>query len=202
MGGKGGWWVSLQMKNRLTKQSIPPQPIHRPRFIPPPRPLKHKPGYSWEFDMTVCIAARTILNNENAVVLCMDMMGSSDWNSAETSFKWHPLPQGFYALLAGPSCTARELATHCGTCLILQSDHTVPSVLHALRNGLGAYKRSFADAHVQGRLGISYDEFRRKGKTSLPEDLYREIADSEGWRSAFRTDVDHDSEVMPISVPN
>jgi hypothetical protein len=28
------------------------------------------------------------------------------------------------------------------------------------------------------------------------------VADSEGWRSAFRTDVDHDSEVMPISVPN
>jgi hypothetical protein len=27
-------------------------------------------------------------------------------------------------------------------------------------------------------------------------------ADSEGCRSAFRTDVDHDSEVMPISVPN
>ena len=27
-------------------------------------------------------------------------------------------------------------------------------------------------------------------------------ADSEGWRSAFRTDADHDSEVMPISVPN
>jgi len=28
------------------------------------------------------------------------------------------------------------------------------------------------------------------------------IADSEGCRSAFRTDVDHHSEVMPISVPN
>jgi hypothetical protein len=28
------------------------------------------------------------------------------------------------------------------------------------------------------------------------------FADSEGWRSAFRTDVDHDSEVMSISVPN
>ena len=27
-------------------------------------------------------------------------------------------------------------------------------------------------------------------------------ADSEGCRSGFRTDVDHDSEVMPISVPN
>ncbi len=28
------------------------------------------------------------------------------------------------------------------------------------------------------------------------------LADSEPCRSAFRTDVDHDSEVMPISVPN
>jgi hypothetical protein len=27
-------------------------------------------------------------------------------------------------------------------------------------------------------------------------------ADSGGWRSAFRSDVDHDSEVMPISIPN
>jgi hypothetical protein len=27
-------------------------------------------------------------------------------------------------------------------------------------------------------------------------------ADSEGCRSAFRTDGDHHSEVMPISVPN
>ena len=31
---------------------------------------------------------------------------------------------------------------------------------------------------------------------------YNQHADSEGCRSAFRTDVDHDSEVMPISVPN
>ena len=30
----------------------------------------------------------------------------------------------------------------------------------------------------------------------------KEIADSEGWRSAFRTDVDHDSNLMPITVPN
>jgi hypothetical protein len=27
-------------------------------------------------------------------------------------------------------------------------------------------------------------------------------ADSGGWRSAFRSDGDHDSEVMPISIPN
>jgi MFS superfamily sulfate permease-like transporter len=27
-------------------------------------------------------------------------------------------------------------------------------------------------------------------------------ADSEGWRSAFRSDGDHDSEVMSISIPS
>jgi trans-aconitate methyltransferase len=31
---------------------------------------------------------------------------------------------------------------------------------------------------------------------------YAQAADSEGCRSAFRTDVDHCSEVMPINVPN
>jgi hypothetical protein len=29
----------------------------------------------------------------------------------------------------------------------------------------------------------------------------RQIADSGGWRSSFRTDADHDSEVMAISIP-
>jgi hypothetical protein len=38
-------------------------------------------------------------------------------------------------------------------------------------------------------------QFLRKGEVSL-------LADSGGWRSAFRSDVDHDSEVMPISIPN
>jgi imidazolonepropionase-like amidohydrolase len=33
-------------------------------------------------------------------------------------------------------------------------------------------------------------------------DIHVHVADSEACRSAFRTDVDHDSEVMPISVPN
>src|SRR3954452_1108001 len=40
---------------------------------------------------------------------------------------------------------------------------------------------------------------RRYQQGGLERALY---ADSEGWRSAFRTDVDHDSEVMSISVPN
>jgi hypothetical protein len=47
-------------------------------------------------------------------------------------------------------------------------------------------------------LGVLRDKFQWNGY--MIQDARG--ADSEGWRSAFRTDVDHDSEVMPISVPN
>jgi len=60
---------------------------------------------------------------------------------------------------------------------------------------------------------IWYDQFEMRVGDSLRQSIDRGLAssrfgivvlsaDSEGWRSAFRTDVDHDSEVMPISVPN
>ena len=42
----------------------------------------------------------------------------------------------------------------------------------------------------------------KKGAKGAMMVLPLAIADSERCRSAFRTDVDHDSEVMPISVPN
>ena len=40
------------------------------------------------------------------------------------------------------------------------------------------------------------------GYPCVEQKKFRKSADSGGWRSAFRTDVDHDSEVIPISVPN
>jgi gluconolactonase len=48
--------------------------------------------------------------------------------------------------------------------------------------------------------GITAAEFEPGGKVRSDFETCP-IADSEGCRSAFRTDVDHDSEVMPISVP-
>jgi hypothetical protein len=49
---------------------------------------------------------------------------------------------------------------------------------------------------VGGAIDIIQAEGLPPGKMSIF------ITDSEGCRSAFRTDVDHDSEVMPISIPN
>jgi hypothetical protein len=130
------------------------------------------------YDVSVCIAARTIAANNKAIVFCMDMMGSTDWNSSETLFKWHTMPHGFFALLAGPIETARELASHCGGCFQNADPRglTVPSMLKALREGIGCYKRDFADTYIRSRLGISYEEFREHGRLSFPDDLYREVA--------------------------
>jgi len=52
-------------------------------------------------------------------------------------------------------------------------------------------------AHAALRLTCNHDGYAPLWKEQLGR-----AADSGGCRSAFRTDVDHDSEVMPISVPN
>ena len=60
--------------------------------------------------MTVCIAAKAAIHKDPALVLCMDMMGSTDYSSAETTWKLHGLCPDFYGLIAGPVSAARELA--------------------------------------------------------------------------------------------
>ncbi len=57
--------------------------------------------------------------------------------------------------------------------------------------------RAKSPKSLEGKLR----RFSANGKKEIL-DIDSVFADSEGCRSAFRTDVDHDSEVMPISVPN
>ena len=52
------------------------------------------------------------------------------------------------------------------------------------------------------RLIGNFEVTRTKDGINVHAEARNPHADSEGCRSAFRTDVDHDSEVMPISVPN
>ena len=64
---------------------------------------------------------------------------------------------------------------------------------------------ALADLRPQafGNVVAQHLKFRRPAESGSYNVLQRvTYADSEPWRSAFRTDVDHDSEVMPISVPN
>ena len=132
--------------------------------------------YAWE-PMTVCIAAKTHTPQGARLVLCADMMGSNDLSSAETTWKIHKHSGDFYALIAGPIAVARELA---GVCLRELNEAATlarfADVLVCVRNGIGEYKRLFADAHIKSRLGISYEEFQRHGSSSFPKDVYNEVS--------------------------
>jgi hypothetical protein len=63
------------------------------------------------------------------------------------------------------------------------------------------------DVHLAGvlqEMGIECDTAANRGwKTLTNGDLVAHAiaADSEGCRSAFRGDGDHDSELMPITIP-
>ena len=124
--------------------------------------------------MTVCIAAR-VLGNNPALILCMDLKGSVEWSSSETTHKWIPLRHGFHAQIAGQVSRAKELAHHCEDALPA-NPVTQRDIVQALRKGIGTHKRALADEYTQGKLGISYEEFRKKGKTWIPEDIYREMS--------------------------
>ncbi len=80
-------------------------------------------------------------------------------------------------MIAGTIGNARELVGDC-----LREIDRSPEIENSadaptrIRNGIGQYKRRFAETHCQSHLGISYAEFRKSGRTAFPEDLYREVA--------------------------
>jgi hypothetical protein len=127
--------------------------------------------------LTVCIAAKAAIYKDPALILCMDMMGSTEASSAETTWKLHALCPDFHGLIAGPISAARELAAYCGIELDaeMKRDKGVPDLLQALRNGVGVYKRALAGAYIRSRIGLSYDEFIKDGKAFLSEDVHREM---------------------------
>ena len=126
--------------------------------------------------MTVCIAASTTLNGVPAVVLCVDMMGSTDYTSSDTVHKFYPLGFDFFALLAGTFSDAGEFARIIRSRFAVEKPADFPELLRQVRTAVRDLKHGMAETHIEIALGISYDEFRKKGKVTLPEDLYRSLA--------------------------
>ena len=110
------YYLRESYKRRAVKE-IHEQKRLAPRHPPLRKPPNIKQVYPIPSDMSVCIAARSIITLDRPLVLCMDMLASTDFNSAEITFKWHMLSHGFRALLAGPIPTAREMADCCRSAL-------------------------------------------------------------------------------------
>jgi len=125
--------------------------------------------------MTVCIAASTAIKGVPAVVLCVDMMGSTDYTSSETIHKFYPVGPDFFALLAGTLSDAGEFARLVRSRLSTEKPADQSALLRQIRAAVRDFKHAMAETHIETAIGISYDEFRRKGKKTLPEDLYRSL---------------------------
>jgi hypothetical protein len=151
-----------------------PLPKSKPPFgYPLPRPLKQHRWYPWETDMTVCIAAVSIADSDPLIVVCMDLKGSTEYTSAETTSKWRVLRHDFYALLSGPISPARELASACHIALGEQQPASIAQVLKRLRRGVGLYKKRFADEYTYRHFAMSYETFVKTGGARFADVFYQ-----------------------------
>lgn len=142
-----------------------------------PRPLKQRQRwYPWETDMTVCIAAASIADGP-LIVVCMDLKGSTEYTSAETTSKWRVLRHDFYALISGPVSAARELASACHIALGEQPPVSMAQVLRRLRRGVGLYKKRFADEYSYSRFAMSYETFMKTGNVRFPDLFYQSLTE-------------------------
>jgi hypothetical protein len=102
-------------------------------------------------------------------------MISTEWTGAEHGYKIADLPHNFMALTAGPVDRIKELVDLYRKSMTEVTPFTKADALECFRKPFGEMKRRFAEAHLQARLGIGYDEFRREGQNQLPPDLFSEL---------------------------
>jgi hypothetical protein len=116
-------------------------------------------------DMTLCIGALSHMNAPlcECVVACFDTKVSGDEFGSESEYKFHVLSDDFVALISGRPGRAKEL------CAIYKSPLrngavTEDNVLDRLREPLGIIKRRQAEAYVQRKMAVSYQEFCDSGE--------------------------------------
>lgn len=121
--------------------------------VEPVVPLKHR---QYPRAMTLCIAAKAV----HSIVLCAD---TSYWHSS--------LTDGIVGLLSGNVARARELAEICRKSF----DEPRVDFLQCLRECLGKLKHGIAETLVQGRLGVSYEDFLCSGKEWFSEEVFSSL---------------------------
>lgn len=139
--------------------------------------------------MTLCIAAACTIDRtgQSAVVLCSDMMESTDISSSETMYKHFDLGP-YVALVSGTVSESRKLRAFYADYFKAQPlGNSISESERAqhLAEGLNLFKRQRIDNFVQQKIGITYEKFLdpstnldpiRKGKISeLIEELPEEV---------------------------
>jgi len=132
--------------------------------------------------MTLCVAAECKRHKRffNAVVFATDFEVEGGIASAQIGMKVAMVTSEEYPILmAGTMTRAIELAQVIYGVAERQlsprdKDNIPLNWDVVLRDGIRAQKRSLANELVSGRFGMTYEDFVRIGKTSFPDDIYRE----------------------------
>ncbi len=125
--------------------------------------------------MTVCIAAvcDLVADKEPKIVLCTDGKGSGPLGSKEYVLKDRWLSTRWRCLTAGGDHDLNALISLLRHRLLEMSVVDETNIQGALRKALTDRKLQRSDEFTQGRYGMTYAEFLRDGKATLPEDQFR-----------------------------
>jgi 20S proteasome alpha/beta subunit len=136
------------------------------------RGLPVKRPYSWEKEMTVCMAAACKTGDNRKIMLCADHKSSSILGSSETARKEVPIGSGWYCLTAGTESAilglVRLLKVEFNDDNNIKPetiDATIKRVLYQRRNEL-------VEEYSQLRFSFSYNGFIKYGKERLPTEIF------------------------------
>lgn len=123
--------------------------------------------------MTVCIAARCRKGKEDCVILCADKKSSTVLGSAETAFKQHPLPHGWWCLASGDEPDILALVALYRAHFKAAGAPTRDTDLYEfLKPPLRKRKAVLSEDYVRSRFSISLEEFQKEGKGRFPGELF------------------------------
>lgn len=151
----------------------PPQPAPR-RFRR--LPLRKTVRYPWDTDMTICIAARCQDEYKNdCFVFCCDREIQTYSARSESVMKMVSLTSQWEALIAGSLPEAQELVD-----LYREHMRRVPfpecreAILEYFRIPPREFRHRLAEALVQERFAMTYEEFLESGPDSLGAEIHRQ----------------------------
>lgn len=135
----------------------------------------------WRQNMTLCVAAECHRHKRffNAIVFSTDTRVEGQIATADIGRKIAVMPNGFYpVLMAGTQTRALELVGEITHAIArwdvpLDQDYQSPPWEMLLRESVTRQKAKLANEITSGSFGITYEEFLKCGKSSFPDDVFR-----------------------------
>lgn len=127
--------------------------------------------------MTVCIAGICMDRKRPRFVLCSDGRIQTDEAGGDVCLKWDHAGGGWWALLAGDTAKARDLAAVCRRSIASRTEEITDSAdfVKQITECAQAQKRTLVENFVQSQLAVNYDYLLKHGASQLPERQFDDL---------------------------